>query len=349
MLFLINNIAMGQNVVFKTNNLTGQIEAFNSLSGQPTGTPLYKIKKNIWGYLEIEGTEQNMDPYSKKPDYEFLKQRQPYNLNLKEIIETLEILNYEREFQNIQSGNKSTFKQLKESDIQNYFASKTKIAEQILSFYNKVKTFPKNLKDGWYNIVRIIETPEIKTLGIPKSTIYHYGISLIKNNTIIEIFENIHALDIQSEGIFRKIPLEYAGQVQDCQGFFKEKGTNEYGTIYFMDNLINYDAQCEAPNFGFFTVYTSGFTDNGNIFQFKDNENMTEQDIRDLTCLFSAYISSPNPNNNNCSNTNATFAFRNSNGKFYSIGIINTASKKTLIKNNVSISPGLCNSLIFSR
>lgn len=93
-LFLLSfNALFAQSYVYKRNSITGELEVYKSQGGLPTGSPLYKIKKNVYGYLEVEDVEVSTNPFTKRPDYSNINSFKSYQLPAKEIFETLNQLN----------------------------------------------------------------------------------------------------------------------------------------------------------------------------------------------------------------------------------------------------------------
>src|SRR5438067_278266 len=92
------NLNAQSSFVYKRNILTGELEVYQSQGGFPTGSPLYKIKKNVWGYLEVENLNASTNPFTNRPDYSAYSTYNGYQLPAKEIFQTLEVLNKRIEY-----------------------------------------------------------------------------------------------------------------------------------------------------------------------------------------------------------------------------------------------------------
>ena len=92
--------------------------------------------------------------------------------------------------------------------LNKYTLSRSSVANAFLKFYNSNITFPKILKDGWYEVVKIYESSGISELGVNGGTDFKYGICKVQNNKINEYYENCNISDIKTSFVFQKYLLK---------------------------------------------------------------------------------------------------------------------------------------------
>jgi hypothetical protein len=160
LLALLINFGYSQSSVVYKRNAFGELEVYQSQGGLPTGTPIYKIKRNVYGYLEVENVDASINPFSKKPDYSSYNNFKPYQLPVKEIFQTLETINKRNEYDYVNTitdfSNNTKFQQeLKE--VQQIIEKEDLVAKAFFKFYSSNVSFPKTLKDGWYEVVNIYD------------------------------------------------------------------------------------------------------------------------------------------------------------------------------------------------
>lgn len=352
-----NSISNAQSsVVYKRNPATGALEVYQSSGGLPMGSPIYKIKKNVYGYLEIENVEVSTDPFTRKPDYAAYNNFKPFQLPAKQIFETLETLNKKNEYDYVISNptitNNSNSQILK--DAQAFIQNRSKIATEFLSFYNSNIDFPKTIIDGWYEVTKItkfVPNEVEKQGGFSESNDFISGICKVSNNRITEYYENINVYDLKSGFVFRKVNIDVISPINNCKSTYREKNENAYSTIYFLDNILESKKQIGNPEFSFYTINTPNNFGSNNLIlnvQIARNYSMTKEDVRELkggSYVHTAY--KPNPVTGECSNTQLTFAFKRTNDKF-SIGVIRFSDKLVWLQNNLTFLPNNCNSTILN-
>jgi len=341
--------------VYKRNSL-GQLEVYQSQGGLPTGTPIYKIKKNVYGYLEVESVDVSTDPFTRKPDYAAYNNFKPYQLPAKEIFETLETLNKRYEFDNVTSGNAKQNSKSGEHYIDKYFENRFDLAETQLNFYNSNISFPTKLNNGWYDVVKIFDDALAKMVNPTKSKNFIYGICKVENNRIIEYYENCHYYDVKTAKIFKKINIDVSSSISNCKSTYRAVGENQYFSLYFLDNILDETKQIGDPNFGFYTIYTSSnFNLGDGIFlYFGVNKTLNRQEIQSKTppSAYSSGISLLNPVENNCKSSFSTFAFRKTGDKFsIAAAMLNQGQSYSSIWliNDFSVIPDECKSTILNK
>lgn len=356
LLCLITSSLMSQtSVVYKRNPATGQLEVYESRGGLPTGQPLYKIKKNVYGYLEIENSGASQDPFTKKPDYSSYNNFKPYQLPAKEIFETLETINKRYEYDNITSDpNKNSSNEGKEY-VKNFFQQRSKVATALFKFYNSNVSFPKTLANGWYEVVNIYDNEASSALGNEAGKDYKYGIAKVQDNKIVEYYENCNSSDLKTGFVFQKMKLDVISPIANCKSTFRKTGSDDYSSVYFLDNILDYSKQIPNPEFGFYSIYTSFNIESSKmlVVQVVRNYTITREEVAGIKVgQYSAILAQPNPSNNDCNNSLMTLAFKKTSDKF-SIGIVQTTEKvfggSVWLFNNLTIPSGNCQSTILTQ
>lgn len=331
----------------------GQLEVYQSQGGLPTGSPLYKIKKNVYGYLEVESLNASTNPFTNRPDYSAYSTYNNYKLPAKEIFQTLEVLNKKTEYDQLvanpnTSNNSGTSQILK--DAQTFMQNRSAIATGLLNFYNSNIDFPKTISDGWYDVTKItkfVPNAVERNAGFSESNEFTLGICKVFNNRITEYYENINIYDLKNGFVFRKINIDVISPIANCKSTYREKNENEYSTVYFLDNILESTKQITNPEFALYTINTPSNFNSANLIlniQIARNYAMTSDDVRELKGGAYIYtIHKPNPVTSECSNSALTFAFKKTSDKF-SIGIIRFGDKSIWVKNDLSFSPYTCSS-----
>lgn len=343
--------------VYKRNLATGELEVFESQGGLPTGSALYKIKKNVYGYLELESINASTNPFTRRPDYSAYSNYNSYKLPAKEIFETLETLNKKNEYDYI-SSNPSLYTNNNASQLiqetQTFMQNRTKIATSYLNFYNSNVDFPKKLKDGWYDAITIkkVEVNEAsRKLGFTDGNEFSLAICKIENNKVTEYYENINIADIKTGFVFQKVKLDVISGVNNCKSTFRASNDNVYSSIYFLDNILDSTKQISNPEFSFYTVYTANNFKANNLtltFQIGRNKTITRDEIVNFKGgPYVLTVFKPNPNTSDCKNSEITFAFKKSTDKF-SFGIVRIGDSAIWTINDLTFSPGACNSTILN-
>jgi hypothetical protein len=334
-------------VVYKRNPATGILEVYQSQGGLPTGSPIYKIKKNVYGYLEVENVDVSTDPFTRKPDYTSYNNFKPYQLPAKEIFETLETLNKRTEYDKLVSNPPAQNSNPVLTKLNESLDSRTKTASSFLKFYSSVIEFPKSLKDGWYNVIKIFELPPVEKIGIKGGTDFQYGICLVKNNKVIEYYENINILDNKGSFVYKKVSLALSSNITNLKATYKPNDFDVYETLYFLDNIIDINAQAENPNFSFYSV----FTPTGNLVVYVlRNTTITADQVRAGEIFpYLTLLGVPNPSTYSCNASLMTLAFKKSDENSFSIGIMNLTSKAVWLENQVQISSGSCKSILLNQ
>lgn len=342
--FLLNNGFSQSSVVYKK-NLFGELEVYKSQSGLPIGPPIYKIKKNIYGYLEIENIDVTTNPFTKKPDYSKYNSFKPYQLPVKEIFQTLETLNKRYELDYITSNsnsNTSSNNSKYEEELRTYLKNRSNIANSFLSFYNSNISFPKKLSDGWYDVIKIYK------LENPETSNYKYGICKVNFNKVVEYYENINIFDIKSGSVFQKIKLELVSPINSCKSTFKAADDGKYYSLHFLDNILDSSKQISNPNYALFSIYTSNtskYYSNLYIdFQIARNKTITREEVLEFTGgPYSASLYILNPESSQCNDSYLTLAFKGLSDRF-SVGISRMNDKKIWLLNDLLFTPGSCTS-----
>jgi len=354
LIILAGNFSFGQSIVYKRNPATGVLEVYQSQGGLPTGSPLYKIKKNVFGYLEVENVNVSLNPFTQKPDYSSYNNFKPYQLPAKEIFETLETLNRRAEYDYItskpQQNNTDFDKELKR--IQEIFQKENDIATSYLKFYSSNVTFPQNLKDGWYEVVKIYENKELgKILQTSIEYSYNLGLCKVINNRIAEYYENCNVFNIKTGFVFKKVRTEVSSAISSCKATYREEGTNEYYSIYFLDNILDNEKQTSNPNFSYYSIYTSPQVDRiGNSFgvQIARNKTISKEELTSYSAGPYITLLPSNSQSYECNNSLLTLAFRQTDDNF-SIGVIYPPNNTTWILNNITLYKGSCNSTVLTK
>lgn len=353
-LCILTNFLLAQkSYVYKRNLATGDLEVFESSGGLPTGSAVYKIKKNVYGYLEVESIDASTNPFTKRPDYSAYSNFNSYKLPAKEIFETLETLNKKNEYDYIASNptvaNNSNASKLIQ-DAQSFMQNRNKIASSYLSFYNSNVDFPKKLKDGWYDAITIkkVELNDVsKNAGFNDGYDFSLVICKVESNKVTEYYENINVADVKTGFVFQKLKLDVVSPINNCKSTFRAFNDNVYSSIYFLDNILDSAKQITNPEFSFYTVYTAANFKSGNLtlnFQIARNKNITRDEIVNFRGgPYILTVFKPNPYTGDCSNSVITFAFKKSPDKF-SFGIVRIGDSAIWTINDLSFSPGTCNS-----
>ena len=350
-------VSFSQNSFVYKRNPFGVLEVFQSQGGLPTGAPLYKIRKNIWGYLEVESLNAAANPYTRRPDYSSYI-TQGYNLPTKQIFETLEALNKRSEYNYITSNKfQAQYSRNSEIDkiIKDYQAmaqQSNNVATNYLNFYNSNISFPKELRNGWYDVVGITKQDGIPEAGIKEGLSYNTGICKVVNNKIVEYYKDCQTSDVKDGNVFEKINFDLVSPIKDCKSTYRNS-FGFYYSLYFLDNILDSSKQTENPEFSFYSIYTSNnFKQQTlpliiNIFK---NTLITKEFYNDKNDPpYLVVTGKPNPINNDCSNSLLTIAFRKpkSTSDNFSIGIL-SADFKSWIINNIPYTPSHCQSTILN-
>lgn len=346
--FLNINLNAQSSIVYKKNPVTGNLEVYQSQGGLPTGSPIYKIKKNVYGYLEVENIDASTDPFTKKPDYSNYNNFKPYQLPAKEIFETLETLNKRNAFDYVNSQTQTNNQQYEKGykELLDFIENKSVLAKSFLNFYNSNISFPNRINDGWYEVVNISK------LGTMDKYDYNYGICYVVNNKVLEYYQNTNIFNLKTGFVYQKIKIEVISNITSLKCSYRASESEYYYTLYFLDNILEYTKHIENPNFGYYTIYTPpDFVlpiNNGVTFDIARNKVITKEEIENFAAgPYSTVLTKQNLQSNPCQNSLMTLAFKKTTDKF-SIGIYNLYNKKVWILNDLSIPAGTCNSTILS-
>lgn len=356
LLVILGRTSFSQGSIVYKRNVFGELEVYESQGGMPIGSPLYKIKKNVWGYLEVENLSASTNPFTKRPDYSG-NSFNSYQLPAKEIFQTLEVLNKKTEYDQLvktpaSSNNPGTQKLL--SDAQTFMQNRSAIATNLLNFYNGNIVFPKRLKDGWYDVTKIVKFDPgqgEEAMGFKPGNDFTIGVCKVDNNRIVEYYENVNIFDLKDGFVFRKIDIDIVSPVNNCKSTYKEKNGKEYLNVYFLDNILDSAKRIDDPQFALYTINTaSNFNSKDLLLSVQVARNMDV--TRDYLVNVKGYpyffpVFKPNPPTGDCSNSNITLAFRRSTDKF-SIGVVRFNDKSVWITNGLSFSPGTCASTILN-
>jgi len=345
--------------VYKRNPATGTLEVFQSSGGLPTGSPIYKIKRNVYGYLEVENVDVLTNPFTRKPDYNAYNNFKPYQLPAKEIFQTLEVLNKRAEVDYVMSqpqNNNPEYQKVVQAFRENLKAESA-LATSYLNFYNSNVSFPKSLKNGWYEVVNIYDNRSLgKTLNVAIDYSYYIGICKVENNKIAEYYKNCHAFNFKEGYVFQKEKIDVSSGIASCKATFRKASSTDYTTIYFLDNILDSTKQIDNPNFSFYSIYTSPnfkfHKQNSFVsIQIIRNKTITRDEVQNFAAgIYSTAMIDVNPQTNDCRNSMLTMAFRKTkdpNDKF-SLGIYREEDKFVWLLNNLSFTPGDCNSTILN-
>jgi hypothetical protein len=350
---LLTNLLMAQkSYVYKRNVATGNLEVFESYNGLPTGSALYQIKKNLYGYLEIENIDASTNPFTKRPDYTAYSNFKSYQLPAKEIFETLETINKRNEIDYVakQPQNNNSAFQNEMKRIAETLQNESAIANSFLKFYNSNVSFPKTLKDGWYEVVNVYDS---KGLGnqLKASIDYSYNLAIckVKNNRIAEYYSNCNIFNLKEGYVFQKVKLDVTSAITNCKATYRQANSNEYNTIYFLDNILDSTKRIQNPEFSFYAIYTDPtfkFNVNSIInIQIARNKTLTNDEVRNMGgAQYGTLLLERNPDTNNCNNSNLTLGFRktkDTNDK-YSIGILRFDDKAVWLVNGITVTPANC-------
>lgn len=351
---LISSVAYSQSSIVYKRNAFGLLEVYKSQGGLPVGSPLYKIKKNICGYLEIENVDASTNPFTQKHDYSIFISR-PLQLPIKEIFETIETLNKRYEYDNITSDpNKNSSNEGKEY-IKNFFQQRSQVATELFKFYNSNVSFPKILANGWYEVVNIYDNEASSALGYEAGKDYKYGIAKVQDNKIIEYYENCNSSDLKTGFVFQKMKLDVMSTITNCKSTVRKTGSNDYSSVYFLDNILDYSKQIPNPEFGFYSIYTSFNIERSKmlVVQVVRNYTITREEVAGIKVgQYSAILAQPNPNNNDCNNSLMTLAFKKT-SDIFSVGVVQTSEKifggSVWLFNNLTIPSGKCQATVLTQ
>jgi hypothetical protein len=249
--FITNALFSQQGYIYKRNAF-GTIDIYQSSYGTDQGAPIGTIKKNAFGYIEVETKEQKnftqtVDPYSYRPQLVPLK---PFLAPVSEIINTTntyyQVLNQQKEIQekrenaNIKKGAEYLNSMFKP------FQSK---AKSLKTFLNSYTNRPDTVRQGWHNVLIISKMSDAFKNTFPQAyqdidSIGVLGYALVEGNKIQHMLEQI--LDtkqyIVHSGNF------VTGTINRCQTFLKE-GDNII-EVLFIDYAIDPQPLKTRPHFG---------------------------------------------------------------------------------------------------
>lgn len=333
-----NNQIFGQQVFeYRRNVITGNMEVFEKSSETLFGKKVGELSQNIIsGYYELKTFNQTSNKitvinniYSNRPTYDATA----YYQNLLTQINTLNQLEELKKINTNQIKDEYYKSQARKLEFEN----RSLIIENIFSFYNSQKTFPSNLKDGWYETMEIQQYDKQfwqKALdGATIKFMNNCGFVKIEKNKIVEYYRSLlrpFYTSCISHNVFQKVNFDYVETVKECKASYKTMGTGDKGTIYFINNLVNPDQQIANPNFSYYTLYTDNLrvTKDEILIQIARNQVCNTEDIKNLQ--FGGYFTGlPSQINNSknfpsCNISNMTLAFKGLNGP-YSIGIISSS------------------------
>lgn len=348
-------VLQAQSFVYKRNPATGGLEVYQSQGGLPTGNPLYKIKKNVYGYLEIENVNTSSNPFTHKPDYSASSNFQSYQLPTKEIFETIEVLNKRNEYDYTiaQPNTENTQFEKDLNNIREILSQRSLVANSFLKFYKSNISFPKTLKDGWYEVVEIFDVSVLyNALNPTAENGYQQGICKVQNNKIVEYYQNCSLYDLKTGFVFQKLKLNAVSPVASCKAIFRASNSNDYTTVFFLDNILDSTKQISAPDFSFYPIYTGQGFYRSQILNvlIARNKAITIDEVRNFSGgQYHAMLSVLNPQTN-CNNSLFTLAFKNTGNASdkFSIGILNVSDKKTWIMSNVTLTSGSCTGTVLT-
>lgn len=351
-------ICFSQNSYVYKRNAFGVLEVFQSQYGLPMGNPLYKIKKNVFGYLEVENLNTSQNPYTRRPDYSSYV-TQGYNLPTKQILETLETLNKKQEYDYVNSNafqaqnkNNNYLEKINE-EVQKVQDDRNNMATTLLNFYSSNISFPVSFKNGWYNVVELYKMEGIPQRNIPAGLNYMYGVCKVADNRIVEYYQNSSNSSIKDGYVFQKIKLDLSSPVKNCKSTYKTVD-GLYNSIYFLDNLLDSSIQIENPQFSFYSIYVgSNFKEYSLLIQIWRNSTITNQDMQQIGgSPYSIVLSDKNlaQSGGDCSNSLLTIAFRKpeSYSDKFSLGVFRLSDFNKWIINNISYKLGECQSSILN-
>ena len=354
---LIFKIAFTQSSVVYKRNAFGELEVYQSQGGLPTGSALYKLKKNVWGYLEVENLKASTNPFTNRPDYSAYSTYNSYQLPTKEIFQTLDVLNKRTEYDKLianpnTNNNSNTSELLKEA--QTFMQNRSAIATSLLNFYNSNVEFPKNLKDGWYEVTKITKNTQneaSRELGFKDGYDYTLGVCRVANNRIAEYYENINLFEMKDGFVFQKINVDIMSLITNCKSSYRAKNENEYSTIYFLDNVVDIERQIPNPQFAYYSVFTAPNFNSNNLtlhIQVARNKNITRDEVVNLQGgPYILTVFKPNPVSSDCSSSGITLAFRKSTDKF-SIGLLRFSDRAVWTLNDLNLTAGTCASTVLN-
>jgi tetratricopeptide (TPR) repeat protein len=336
-LILSTNIFSQENYIYKRNPLSGKIEVFKSQNGLPVGQPLYRMSTNIYGYLEFEGLNPDLDPYSRKPDYRALQKRQPYNLPVQDIINTIETLNTNTEYQSKTSNKYNNL----HNDLKEQAQFRHSLAESHLNFFNSFYNKPKTIKDGWHKVVKLFLDDGISALNISQHANMRFGLVKVINNKIIEFYENIHTNDDISGTVYHKYNLQSNFTISNC--LFEPSKTE---TVLFYEYLINPSKEINEPLFSFLNIHQENPKSSYAIIIAK-NKYITKNNKGGD---YYVGIIQHNPLSLDCTNSNFKIAIEHSETDFYGISMIDITDNNSIdieyTINNYKTSLDYCQRLI---
>jgi hypothetical protein len=347
----VNSVIAQTSVVYKRNPATSVLEVYQSSGGLPVGSPIYKIKKNVYGYLEVEDVQVSNDPFTLKPDYKAYNNFKPYQLPAKEIFETLETLNKRIEYDRFVSNPPKQNSNLVLDRLNANIDSRTRTATAFLKFYSSFIKFPETLKDGWYNVTKIEESASLDNLGIKGGTDFKYGICKVTKNKVVEYYENIHVLDSKESNVFVKVSLALSSNVTNCKATVKRNDFNNYETIYFLDNLVDAETQAENPGFSYYSIFTPpDLIKPGHVIYIKRNESITVAEVsKGEGFPYLSILGVNNASSYPCNSSLMTLAFKKIKVSSYSVGIMNLSDQRIWLVNQIRFnSIGTCQSTILS-
>lgn len=254
---LVGHTMFAQDYIYKRNSF-GQIEVFESSNGFPQGQKLATIKRNIYGYIEVENSKgsQNIttteNPYSRMPTITPIT---PYLAPVVSIMNTINTF-IEVNKKVAASQNNQT---LSRDGVAKYKATMEKMAQQytqFTNFYNSVPNKPSKVKDGWHSVVIMSSSlakdfNEInKAGGIQQiEKLIQLGYGYVVNNKLQKTIECSFTQTVE----FVKPSILSGNAIENCKTYYKWKDSKGVpDEVYFIDYILDETEIASLPLLGTF-------------------------------------------------------------------------------------------------
>lgn len=340
--------------VYKRNLLTGNLELYQSSGGFPVGSPIFQIKKNVWGYIEIEGLEVNTNPFSRRPDYSNLNTFNSYTLPSKDIINSIQVINKKTEYDRAYIDGGSNYSSQKIiNEMKRNMRSESDYARSLLDIYNSTISFPSSLSDGWYEVVDIHLSNRGVAFDVDAPYSYWFGICKVRDNKVVEYYRNMHFEYLKDSDVFEKSNLESISSISNCKSVIKPLKDDRFRTLYFIDNIFDSAKQINDPKFTYYSIFTEdGFVVNNNSWlavQIAKNRTFRSSDSKQVILgPYESGFDKPNDSKRGCRGSTMIFAFKhtgNPNDRF-SIAIRRMSDMSFWTANDIPLNPGVCSGTI---
>ncbi len=242
-----------QSYLYKKNSF-GQVEIFASSYGHPTGQPVAKIKRNVWGYLEIESLQSN-SAFTSRNNPNF---KTPYyNSNRTELASVINSINTTNLFiqNNFIINNSSTGTNKNDKSFIDAINSGNEEAsnrlQDINNLYSQFVNKPKVVANGWHEVVTFSSITAKNNTTV--KTVFS-GYANVQNNKITQIIEYL----TMGDNVVYFYDDVISNSINDCQAIYKLNNSSlKFTNVYFINALFNPTLTTNPPKLGRHLFYST--------------------------------------------------------------------------------------------